>query len=96
LGRKLSSIRSTVSLIGVVAEPQAEARVAATPETVKVIKSLGFDVVVEAGAGAKAAFPDSAYEVAGAKVVATADAWSADIVLRVNPPSEDEIKLLKW
>ena len=84
-----------MSLIGVVAEPQAESRVAATPETVKVIKSLGFDVVVEAGAGAKAAFPDSAYEAAGAKVVATADAWSADIVLRVNAPSEDEIKLLK-
>jgi NAD(P) transhydrogenase subunit alpha len=84
-----------VSLIGVVAEPQAEARVAATPETVKVIKSLGFDVVVESGAGAKASFPDSAYEAAGAKVVATAAAWNADIVLRVNAPSDDEIKLLK-
>jgi NAD(P) transhydrogenase subunit alpha len=84
-----------VSLIGVVAEPQAESRVAATPETVKVIRSLGYDVVVEAGAGAKAAFPDSAYEAAGAKVVATTAAWSADIVLRVNAPSDDEIKLLK-
>jgi H+-translocating NAD(P) transhydrogenase subunit alpha len=95
LVRKLSSIRSNVSLIGVVAEPQAESRVAATPETVKVIKSLGFDVVVEAGAGAKASFPDSAYEAAGAKVVDTKAAWNADIVLRVNAPSDDEIKLLK-
>jgi NAD(P) transhydrogenase subunit alpha len=84
-----------VSLIGVVAEPQAEARVAATPETVKVIRTLGFEVVVESGAGAKAAFPDSAYEAAGAKVVASAEAWNADIVLRVNAPSDDEIKLLK-
>jgi NAD(P) transhydrogenase subunit alpha len=62
---------------------------------VKVIRSLGYDVVVEAGAGAKAAFPDSAYEAAGAKVVDTKAAWNADIVLRVNAPSEDEIKLLK-
>ena len=84
-----------MSLIGVVAEPQAESRVAATPETVKVIRSLGFDVVVEAGAGAKASFPDSAYEAAGAKVVDTKAAWNADIVLRVNAPSDDEIKLLK-
>jgi NAD(P) transhydrogenase subunit alpha len=84
-----------MSLIGVVAEPQAESRVAATPETVKVIRSLGFDVVVEAGAGAKASFPDSAYEAAGAKVVDSKAAWNADIVLRVNAPSDDEIKLLK-
>ena len=95
LGEKLSSIRSNVSLIGVVAEPQAEARVAATPETVKVIRSLGFEVVVESGAGAKASFPDSAYEAAGAKIVASAAAWNADIVLRVNAPTDDEIKLLK-
>jgi NAD(P) transhydrogenase subunit alpha len=53
-----------VSLIGVVAEQEAESRVAATPETVKVIRSLGYEVVVEKGAGAKASFPDSAYEAA--------------------------------
>ena len=39
-----------MSLIGVVLEQQAESRVAATPETVKVIRSLGYDVVVEKGA----------------------------------------------
>ncbi|HKU95215.1 MAG TPA: NAD(P)(+) transhydrogenase (Re/Si-specific) subunit alpha, partial [Vineibacter sp.] len=38
-----------------------ETRVAATPETVKKLKALGFDVVIEAGAGAAAAYPDADY-----------------------------------
>ena len=84
-----------MSLIGVVAEQQAEARVAATPETVKVICSLGYEVVVEKGAGTKASFPDSAYEAAGAKVVNTDAAWSADLVLSVNAPADAEIAKLK-
>ena len=84
-----------VSLIGVVAEHPGEARVAATPETVKVIRSLGYEVVVEKGAGAKAAFPDADYVSAGAKLVSAAAAWKADIVLRVNAPSDAEIKRLK-
>jgi H+-translocating NAD(P) transhydrogenase subunit alpha len=87
--------RGMVSQIGVVAEQQSESRVAATPETVKVIRSLGFEVVVEKGAGAKASFPDEAYIEAGAKVVAGAAAWKSDIVLRVNAPSDAEIKKLK-
>ena len=84
-----------MSLIGIVAEPPAESRVAATPETVKVIVSLGYDVIVEKGAGAKAAFPDSAYVAAGAKIATSAAAWKSDIVLRVNAPSTAEIKKLK-
>ena len=47
-----------MSLIGVVKEQPGESRVAATPETVKVIISLGYQVVVEKGAGAKAAFEE--------------------------------------
>ena len=84
-----------MSLIGVIAEQQAESRVAATPETVKVICSLGYQVVVEKGAGAKAAFPDSAYEAAGAKISGNEAAWGADLVLSVNAPSEEDIKKLK-
>jgi alanine dehydrogenase len=87
--------RSSVSLIGVVKEQPGESRVAATPETVKVIVSLGYQVVVEKGAGAKAAFPDSAYAEAGAKIASTADAWKADIVLSVNAPTPANIKRLK-
>ena len=44
----------------------AETRVSATPETVKKYKSLGADVVVQAGAGAKAGIPDAEFEAAGA------------------------------
>ena len=84
-----------MSLIGVVKEQPGESRVAATPETVKVIVSLGYQVVVEKGAGAKAAFPDSAYAEAGAKIASTADAWKADIVLSVNAPTPANIKRLK-
>ena len=84
-----------MSQIGVVTEQQGESRVAATPETVKVIISLGYDVVVEKGAGAKAAFPDSAYVDAGAKIASTADAWKSDLVLSVNAPTPANIKRLK-
>jgi H+-translocating NAD(P) transhydrogenase subunit alpha len=84
-----------VSLIGVVKEQEAESRVAATPETIKVIRSLGYEVVVEKGAGLKASFPDSAYEAAGAKIGSAADAWGAEVVLTVSAPSDSEIKKLK-
>ena len=84
-----------MSQIGVVTEQQGESRVAATPETVKVILSLGYEVVVEKGAGAKAAFPDSAYVDAGAKIASTADAWKSDLVLSVNAPTPANIKRLK-
>jgi NAD(P) transhydrogenase subunit alpha len=84
-----------MSLIGIVREQQAESRVAATPETVKVIRSLGYEVVVEKGAGEKASFPDSAYEAAGAKIADTTAAWGADLVLSVNAPADAEISKLK-
>ena len=84
-----------MSSIGVVLESLAESRVAATPETVKAIRALGYQVLVEKGAGAKAAFPDSAYVAAGAKTATAAVAWKADIVLKVNAPTPTEIKRLK-
>ncbi len=83
-----------MSLIGVVAEA-AEARVAATPETVKKIIALGYQVVVQKGAGAKASFPDSEYAKAGAKIVTASAAWKADLVLKVDAPTDAEIKKLK-
>jgi NAD(P) transhydrogenase subunit alpha len=88
-------IRSSMSLIGVVLEQQGESRVAATPETVKVIVSLGYEVLVESGAGLKASFPDAAYVSAGAKIGSTDAAWGADIVLTVSAPADAEIKRLK-
>src|SRR5690606_16894717 len=57
----------------------------ATPETVKKLIALGASVSIESGAGQAAAFPDSAYESAGATLGARADVLkNADIVLRVQ------------
>ncbi|NNM47252.1 Re/Si-specific NAD(P)(+) transhydrogenase subunit alpha [Knoellia koreensis] len=82
--------------IGVPAESKpGETRVAATPKTVEQLLALGYDVAVEQGAGAQSAFSDEAYAAAGASVVAGPDAWRSDIVLKVNPPSDDEIALLQ-
>ncbi|MGM4911907.1 Re/Si-specific NAD(P)(+) transhydrogenase subunit alpha [Rhizobium sp. 768_B6_N1_8] len=68
-----------------------EARVAASVETVKKIKSLGFDVILEAGAGALSRIPDSEFEAVGATIGTFADAASADVVLKVRRPTESEI-----
>lgn len=65
-----------------------ERRVAATPETVGQLLTLGFAVNVEAGAGLQAAFDDEAYRKAGAQVLSDTRAlWSsADIVIKVRAP----------
>ncbi len=65
-----------------------ESRVAATPETVKKLKSLGLDVAVEAGAGLASGFPDAEYAAAGAEVTADAAAAlaGAGIVFKVRAP----------
>lgn len=82
--------------IGVPAETRAyEARVAATPETVKKYVSQGHRVVVERGAGANASYPDAAYEAAGAALGSAADAFGAELVLKVQAPTEAELPLLK-
>lgn len=72
-----------------------ERRVAATPDTVGKLKKLGFDVMIERGAGLQASFADRAFEQAGAELVDTATVWQADIILKVNAPDESEIPLLK-
>ncbi len=68
-----------------------EKRVATTPDVVTQLKDLGFEVAVEAGAGAGASFTDQAYRDAGATVVDDADElWSnSDIVLKVRAPETD-------
>jgi len=86
--------RSGMSTIGVVREGPGEARVASSPQTVRKVVALGYEVLVEAGAGAAASFPDPEYVEAGARVVDRDAAWSAGIVLKVAPPSLDEIGLL--
>ena len=82
--------------IGVPQESRpGETRVAATPKTVGQLVGLGYEVAIERGAGARASFADDAYAAAGAALVDRVDAWSSDVVLKVNAPSEEEIGLLK-
>lgn len=80
--------------IGIPAETVVgENRVAATPETVKKLISAGHSVVIERGAGVKAAYIDSAYEQVGAKI--TDDAYTgSQIVLKVRAPKGEEIQKL--
>ncbi|RBY97712.1 Re/Si-specific NAD(P)(+) transhydrogenase subunit alpha [Blastococcus sp. TF02-8] len=82
--------------IGVPRETRArETRVAATPATVEKLVGLGYDVVVESGAGAASSFPDDAYAAAGARVGTAEEAWGADVVLRVNAPAVEELPRLR-
>ena len=73
---------------------EGEARVAMTPDSALQLQKLGHSCVIEAGAGMAAGFSDKAYEEAGVEVVKTAAAlWkAADIVAKVRPPSEAEVK----
>ncbi|CAO3419282.1 Re/Si-specific NAD(P)(+) transhydrogenase subunit alpha [Azospirillum argentinense] len=80
-----------------------ENRVAASPETVKKIKGLGLDVVVETGAGLGSNLPDRVYQDAGAEIApdAASALADADIVLKVQRPllagegDLDELALIK-
>ena len=82
--------------IGVPLETRpGETRVAATPETVKKLTAQGHQVVIQSGAGIGASQPDSAYEAVGATIGSAADAFGAEIVLKVRSPQEDELRQLK-
>jgi NAD(P) transhydrogenase subunit alpha len=68
----------------------SEPRVAASPDTVKKFKALGFDVAVEPGAGIKSGLLDTDFSAAGADVSADA-AKDADIVIKVKRPEASEL-----
>ncbi len=73
-----------------------ESRVALKPESVDVLTSNGHEVWVEASAGKSAHFSDHEYSEAGAKVVySSKEVYQADIILKVEPPTDREIGLLK-
>jgi NAD(P) transhydrogenase subunit alpha len=82
--------------IGVPAETRAnEARVAATPETVKKLVSQGHRVTVQRGAGLPASYIDEAFEASGAELVDAHTAFSAELVLKVHSPDDAELPLFK-
>ncbi|WER46593.1 Re/Si-specific NAD(P)(+) transhydrogenase subunit alpha [Cupriavidus sp. WKF15] len=72
-----------------------EARVAATPETVKKYVAQGHQVIVQAGAGVRASQPDNAYEAAGARIGTAAQALGADLVLKVHAPDVEELPRIR-
>ncbi len=83
--------------IGVPKETTAgERRVALVPESGKKLIQAGYQVVVEAGAGSAAGFPDAAYREAGVTLdPAPATVLGADLVLKVNRPEQDEVAAMR-
>ncbi|MGZ5313449.1 MAG: Re/Si-specific NAD(P)(+) transhydrogenase subunit alpha [Solirubrobacterales bacterium] len=72
---------------------EGERRVALVPDVVKALTGKELEVGVESGAGEGANHPDAEYTEAGARV--DGDAWSADVVVKVSPPTAEEIGRLK-
>jgi len=74
-----------------------ETRVAATPDTIARYIKHGMTVQVQSGAGTKSCIADAAFEKAGASIVSDASAayGTADIVLKLHPPTSDEIDAMK-
>lgn len=73
-----------------------ETRVAATPDAIKSLTKVGARITVQKGAGAQACFPDEAYETAGARLAARADATKdADALFCVQRPDDETVRLLK-
>ncbi|NDH16163.1 MAG: Re/Si-specific NAD(P)(+) transhydrogenase subunit alpha, partial [Opitutae bacterium] len=69
----------------------SEKRVAIAPENVAAFAKLGYEVLIERGAGKAANLADSAYKEAGARIAAdAAEVWKCDLILKVTPPSMDE------
>lgn len=73
---------------------QGEARVALTPESAERLQKLGYECLVESGAGAAASITDAAYEAAGVRVVSAAtELWrEADVIVKVREPSTEEVE----
>src|ERR1700675_139552 len=83
--------------IGVAKETApGERRVALVPEVLGKLSAAGLDVLVEQGAGDGAAIPDQAFVDAGATIVSSVELYGqSDAILRVQKPSESEVKLLR-
>jgi alanine dehydrogenase len=82
--------------IGVPAEVKVqEYRVAATPDGVRALVADGHEVVVQRGAGEGSSFADDDYAAAGARLGSAADAWAAELVLKVKEPQEPEYGFLR-
>lgn len=82
--------------IGIPRESLAgETRVAATPNSVRQLIKLGFDVMVESGAGDKASFTDELYQEAGAAVGDSTAVWQSPLIYKINAPNDEEISRIQ-
>lgn len=82
--------------IGVIKETKEfEKRVALSPEVVKLLKKKEFEILVQAGAGESSNFSDLDYQNAGAEVVPLEKVFEADVILKVNLPTLEEIAKMK-
>ena len=85
-------------IIGAIKESAlGERRVAVTPDSVKKLVKLGYQVVIESGCGVEANFPDSFYQSSGAEVLSDRESVlaEAELLLKVNVPQSEEISLCK-
>ena len=76
------------------ASAPGEDRVALVPKVLSSLSGSGLDVLIQAGAGREAGYTDEAFRDAGGRIVSEEDAWGADLVALVGPPSEEEISRL--
>src|SRR5258708_3619731 len=82
--------------IGVLKETSdGEKRVALSPDSAKKLLGKGFKVLIQEGAGTEASFLDQDFKQVGAQIVSLDEAAKADIVLKVNRPTNDEILKMK-
>lgn len=85
----------TIVLVPLEVQP-GETRVAAVPDTIRRMVKAGLTVRVETGAGVAAQIDDAEFESAGAELVDRDESWAeADLVLKVQPPTMDEVAKLK-
>jgi H+-translocating NAD(P) transhydrogenase subunit alpha len=83
-------------IIGLLKESGTERRVALLPESVSTLAKMGVEMLVEKDAGSGSFASDADYVAAGAKTVSKEEAVTgADMVIKINPPTEQEIALLK-
>lgn len=73
-----------------------ESRIAIVPDAVQLLVSHGHEVIIESKSGEGANFPDSEFSEAGAKIVYdTKEIYQADVILKVEPPTIEEIEMMK-
>ncbi|MDO5033879.1 MAG: Re/Si-specific NAD(P)(+) transhydrogenase subunit alpha [Actinomycetaceae bacterium] len=81
--------------IGVPKERDTQPLVGATPDTVKKLIALGYELVVQEGAGELSSYPDAQYEEAGARITTSETVWDSDIVLSLDEPTSEQLSMMR-